>query len=356
MKQVAIIGIQGVPARYGGFESLVENIIGENCSPDIQYTVFCSAKDMPERMATYKGCRLKYIPLHANGIQSIPYDIIAMTRTFCGYDTILVLGTSGCIFLPALKLLSRKKIIVNIDGLEHRRDKWGKMTRRFLRLSEATACKFADTIIADNKGIQDYVRDTYHKEAELIAYGGNHVLQDISQEKQTDTLELYGLTKGGYAISICRIEPENNCHIILEAFSKIDKHLVFIGNWQHSSYAKRLKEEYGNRHNICLLESIYDIETLYTLRSNAGIYIHGHSAGGTNPSLVEAMFFDCPILCYDVIYNRATTNNLAYYFSNSSDLINMVTRCTTLRNPLLTKFAKENYTWKHIATQYETLY
>lgn len=356
MKQVAIIGIQGVPARYGGFESLVENIIGENCSPDIQYTVFCSAKDMPERMATYKGCRLKYIPLHANGIQSIPYDIIAMTRTFCGYDTILVLGTSGCIFLPALKLLSRKKIIVNIDGLEHRRDKWGKMTRRFLRLSEATACKFADTIIADNKGIQDYVRDTYHKEAELIAYGGNHVLQDISQEKQTNTLELYGLTKGGYAISICRIEPENNCHIILEAFSKIDKRLVFIGNWQHSSYAKRLKEEYGNRHNICLLESIYDIGTLYTLRSNAGIYIHGHSAGGTNPSLVEAMFFDCPILCYDVIYNRATTNNLAYYFSNSSDLINMVTRCTTSRNPLLTKFAKENYTWKHIATQYETLY
>lgn len=356
MKQVAIIGIQGVPARYGGFESLVENIIGENCSPDIQYTVFCSAKDMPERMATYKECRLKYIPLRANGIQSIPYDIIAMARTFCSYDTILVLGTSGCIFLPVLKLLSRKKIIINIDGLEHRRDKWGKVARRFLQLSEATACKFADTIIADNKGIQDYVRDTYHKEAELIAYGGNHVLQDVSQEKQIKTLELYGLTKDEYAISICRIEPENNCHIILEAFSKTDKRLVFIGNWQHSSYARRLKEEYGNRHNICLLESIYDIGTLYTLRSNAGVYIHGHSAGGTNPSLVEAMFFACPILCYDVIYNRATTNNLAYYFSNSSDLINMITRCTTSRNPLLTKFAKENYTWRHIATQYEALY
>lgn len=356
MKQVAIIGIQGVPARYGGFESLVENIIGENCSPDIQYTVFCSTKDIPERMATYKGCRLKYIPLHANGIQSIPYDIIAMARTFYGYNTILVLGTSGCIFLPILKLLSRKKIIVNIDGLEHRREKWGKMTRRFLRLSEAIACKIADTIIADNKGIQDYVRDTYHKEAELIAYGGNHVLQDISQERQIETLKLYGLTKDEYAISICRIEPENNCHIILEAFSKTDKRLVFIGNWQHSSYARRLKEEYGNRHNICLLESIYDIGTLYTLRNNAGIYIHGHSAGGTNPSLVEAMFFECPILCYDVIYNRATTNNLAYYFSNSSDLINMVTHCITSRNPLLTEFAKENYTWRHIATQYEALY
>lgn len=355
MKQVAIVGIQGIPARYGGFESLVENIIGENCSLDIQYTVFCSSKDMPKRIAIYKRCRLKYIPLRANGIQSITYDITAMTCTLYGYDTILVLGTSGCIFLPVLKLLCRKKIIVNIDGLEHRREKWGKMAKRFLRLSEAIACKVADTIIADNKIIQDYVNDTYHRKAELIAYGGDHVLQEVEQWKQKDTLELYGLTKGEYAISICRIEPENNCHVILEALSKTNKRFVFIGNWQHSSYAKKLKEKYSNIRNISLLESIYDIETLYTLRNNADMYIHGHSAGGTNPSLVEAMFFNCPIICYDVAYNRATTNNMANYFSDSNDLINKLTYCTP-QNPSLTQFAKENYTWKHIATQYEALY
>lgn len=355
MKQVAIVGIQGVPARYGGFESLVENIIGDNCSPGIQYTVFCSSKDMPEPIHAYKGCKLKYIPLHANGIQSIPYDIIAMIRTLRGYDTLLILGTSGCIFLPVLKLLSGVRIIVNIDGLEHRRIKWGKAARWFLRLSEATACKKADIIIADNKGIEDYVQDTYHRKAELVAYGGNHVIRNIAYENQQEILKQYVLEKRKYAISICRIEPENNCHMILQAFSQTDKRLVFIGNWQHSGYAKKLKEKYGYRHNISLLESIYDINVLFTLRSNAGMYIHGHSAGGTNPSLVEAMFFDCPIICYDVIYNRATTNNLAVYFSNSIDLINMLSRPLT-PNPLIKEYAKKNYMWRHIAAQYEALY
>ena len=92
MKQVAIIGTQGVPARYGGFESLVENIIGENCPADIHYTVFCSSKDLSSRDSSYKGCSLKYIPLHANGSQSIPYDIISLCKAIRGYDVVLVLG------------------------------------------------------------------------------------------------------------------------------------------------------------------------------------------------------------------------------------------------------------------------
>ena len=126
---------------------MVENIIGENCSNDIEYTVFCSSKDMPERMDEYKGARLKYVPLKANGVQSIPYDIISMMRSISGYDAVLVLGVSGCIFLPILKLFCRKKIIVNIDGLEYRRAKWKPWIKRFLKLSEKIAVRFADVII-----------------------------------------------------------------------------------------------------------------------------------------------------------------------------------------------------------------
>lgn len=190
---IAIVGIQGVPANYGGFESLVENIIGENSSPSIHYTIFCSSADMPDRRKEYKGCDLKYIGLHANGISSIPYDILSMMRAVRGFDTILVLGTSGCIFLPILKLLSKSKIVVNIDGLEHRREKWGKWARRFLRLSEACAVRNADVVIADNKGIQDYVTETYHQPSELIAYGGDHVMRNVTKEKQQAVLEQYGL-------------------------------------------------------------------------------------------------------------------------------------------------------------------
>ena len=104
MKNVAIVGTQGVPARYGGFETLVENIIGKNCPLEVQYTVFCSSKDFKkeERLLSYKGAFLKYVPLHANGFQSTPYDIWSLLKVMRGYDVIVILGVSGCIFLPEI--------------------------------------------------------------------------------------------------------------------------------------------------------------------------------------------------------------------------------------------------------------
>lgn len=355
MKKVAIVGIQGVPGNYGGFESLVENIIGTNCAPDIHYTIFCSSADMPVRLKEYKGCRLKYIGLHANGISSILYDIVSMICVVKGFDTILVLGTSGCIFLPVLKLLSKSKLIVNIDGLEHRREKWGKFARCFLRFSEKCAVRNANVIIADNKGIQNYVAETYHKSSELIAYGGNHVLRTVSKEQQQAILEQYGLGGEEYAITVCRIEPENNCHLTLKAFAQMGKMLVFVGNWKHSLYAQNLYKEYTGMKNIKLLDAIYDLDKLFVLRSNASYYIHGHSAGGTNPSLVEAMFFGHPIIAYNVIYNRETTHNQAYYFSSTDELIQILSR-KNLNGMSLKQIANNNYTWHIIAKQYESLY
>lgn len=355
MKKVAIIGIQGVPANYGGFESLVENIIGENAAPDIQYTIFCSSKDMSDQCREYKGCRLKYIGLHANGVSSIPYDIVSMVQAVRGYDTVLVLGVSGCIFLPVLRLLCKSKLVVNIDGLEHRREKWGKMARWFLRFSERCAVRNADVVIADNKGIQDYVTKTYHRASELIAYGGDHVLRDIPEERQQAILERYGLVGIEYAITVCRIEPENNCHLTLQAFAQTGQPLVFIGNWGHSPYAQNLHKQYAGRENLKLLNAIYDLDTLFTLRSHAACYVHGHSAGGTNPSLVEAMFFGRPILAYNVIYNRETTYNQAYYFGSTDELVQLLSRKDLDGYPLK-QIARSVYTWKHIAKQYEALY
>lgn len=357
MKKVAIVGTQGVPASYGGFETLVENIIGDNCSKNIDYTVFCSSKDMNKcaHPNSYKGAHLKYIPLHANGMQSIPYDMISLIRVMYGYDVIVVLGVSGCLFLPIFRLFCRKKLVINIDGLEHRREKWGKMARWVLRTSEKMAVKYADVIIADNKGIQDYVTQTYNKPSVLIAYGGNHVKHNVPEEFQLQQLAKYGVEKQKYAITVCRIEPENNCHQTLEAFAKSGKKLVFIGNWNKSVYGLNLKEKYGQYHNVILLDAIYDINVLYALRINAEMYIHGHSAGGTNPSLVEAMFFGCPILCYDVVYNRESTQNKAYYWKNADDLLKLLDE-KDLDGRVMTEIAEKEYTWRHISSQYEALY
>lgn len=349
--RVAVIGTQGVPANYGGFESLVENLLGENRPPDVEYTVFCSSRDMPDRRDAYKGARLKYIGLHANGVQSIPYDIISMSMAMRGYDVILVLGVSGCMFIPVLRALCSSKIIVNIDGLEHRRDKWGRMARWILRTSEALAVKYADVIVADNKGIQDYVNETYGHESELIAYGGDHVKRELPESISKEILNRYGLVAREYSISVCRIEPENNSHVILDAFSKSTNKLVFIGNWEHSEFSRKLRDEYSRYDNLKLLDAIYDLDVLYALRSNAGIYIHGHSAGGTNPSLVEAMFFGIPIIAFDVVYNRETTENKAYYFKTSDQILSHLNK-SDLSGEDMKEIANRRYTWKHISGQY----
>lgn len=357
MKRVAIVGIQGVPARYGGFESLVENIIGENCSQDVAYTVFCSGKDYAERRETYKNVTLKYIDcFHANGWQSTFYDTVSMLRCLpCGYDTVMILGVSGCVFLPVFRLLYRGKIVVNIDGLEHRRDKWAKWQRKFLKYSESLAVRYADVVIADNKGIQDYVSETYGKASALIAYGGDHSQRVVLQARQEKILEQYGVKRGTYGISVCRIEPENNCHITLEAFANTGKTLVFVGNWKRSDYGKELKKRFSAYPNLLLQDAIYDLDILYTLRNNAMCYVHGHSAGGTNPSLVEAMFFGCPVLAYDVVYNRETTHNKAYYYKDRSELETLLTN-TELNGKEMRTIAENHYTWKRIAEQYEAIY
>ena len=355
MRKVTIIGTQGVPANYGGFESLVENIIGEYKSSDVKYTVFCSSKDLPQKHAEYKNAALRYIPLSANGVQSIPYDMLSLLKVSKEADVILILGVSGCLILPFFRLFSKKKLVINIDGLEHRRDKWGKTARAFLKYSEKIAVKYADVIIADNKGIQDYVKEEYGKDSELIAYGGDHVIRELSPDFEQEVLGKYSLQSGDYAITVCRIEPENNCHKTLEAFSRTNKTLMFIGNWSRSEYGQSLKEKYSKYPNIIIQDPIYDIDILYALRKNAGIYIHGHSAGGTNPSLVEAMFFGCPILCYDVVYNRASTQEKAYYWADVEELVGLLQR-EDLCGEIMRAIAQKEYTWKAITSQYEALY
>lgn len=354
MKKVAVVGIQGVPAQYGGFESFVDNLLA-NRSEDVSYTVFCSSKDMSPDLAEYKGARLEYVPLHANGIQSIPYDVISLMRVHKDTDTILVLGVSGCICLPLFRLFCRKRLIINIDGPEYRRAKWGRWTKLFLKLSEKLAVRFADVVVADNKGIQDYVRKEYGREAELIAYGGDQVLCSLDKGREEEILAGFGLREGGYCVSVCRIEPENNCHLVLEAFAKSGQDIVFVGNWDKNPYGQELKARYRSCPSIHILDPIYDMEILYALRRNARAYIHGHSVGGTNPSLVEAMFCGRPIYAYDVVYNRETTCGKAAYWKDAEELLDLLSGAP-YDAAVLKDLASAMYTWQRIASQYENLY
>lgn len=356
-KKIGIIGSVGVPANYGGFETLTEQLV-INLASQYDITVCCSAKAYPQKQTSYKGASLIYVPLNANGIQSIPYDIISLLKLKRDISTVLILGVASGFFLPFYKLFSKKKIILNVDGLEWKREKWGRFARFFLKYSERIAVKCADEIVADNKAIAEHIKENYNKESSIIAYGGDHV---VKKPISDDTKSTYPFLKHSYAFSVCRIEPENNIHVILSAFAELNFNLCIIGNWNNSEYGINLRKQYQEFSNITLLDPIYNQEVLDEFRGNCTVYIHGHSAGGTNPSLVEAMMLKLSILAFDVNYNRYSTNNLAIgYFQDKDDLIELMLYLErsdfTTNNEAIYEFAKNNYTWKVISQKYSRLF
>jgi glycosyltransferase involved in cell wall biosynthesis len=356
-KKIAIIGSVGLPAKYGGWETLVHNLSLE-LSNIFQLTVFCSSRRYEKKINFFNGARLEYINLNANGIQSIPYDIISIYKAFKFADTVLILGVSGCIALPIFRLFGTTKVIVNIDGLEWKREKWGRFTKIFLKISEKCAVKFSHIVVTDNKALQSYVLETYGVESHFIAYGGNHAAK---VEKNLHYLNKYKFLADKYAFKVCRIERENNIELILKAFREANfLNLVLVGNWHGNSFGKALFKEYGNDTNLFLLDPIYDYNEINVLRSNCFVYIHGHSAGGTNPSLVEAMNLELPIISYDVDFNRNTTENKSLYFKNQEQLVDILNNLNNINLIEVSKelklIAEKNYNWSKISKQYSKLF
>jgi glycosyltransferase involved in cell wall biosynthesis len=355
--KIVIIGTAGIPANYGGFETLVQNLAEFHLSniQNVELLVYCSSKNHSKRPPRYLNTELRYLPISANGISSIPYDIWSLIKASLNRsDTLLILGVSGAIALPVVKLLSRARIVTNIDGIEWQREKWRGLARWFLRISEKFAVSYSDTVIADNDAIADYVKQTYGISPTVIAYGGDHAVQSNAASDIDFALP------ENYAFSVCRIEPENNIHLILDAFSRRSSFpLVIVGNWENSSYGQDLKCRFGGREHLHLLNPIYDAGILKHLRSNAKAFVHGHSAGGTNPSLVEAMHFGKAILMYDCNFNRCTTENNGLFFKDATDLYQLICDYENIHAETLgltmREIAERRYTWTKIARSYFNL-
>ena len=314
-KAVAFIGAVGVPNIYGGFEMFLDSTAPLVARHFDQVLITCDRGRYSDREQMWRGVQRVFVPLPANGGWSVFHDLIAFFIVFWRVDVVVVLGVSGGIFFPLFRVLCAirgVRLIVNVDGLEWRRNKFSCGKRGFLYLSDRLAQFFAHCVIVDNEALRPYLILAVRKSAVFIPYPGDHAR--LHNVPSTDH-------ENPYCLTICRIEPENNCHVLLAAFAAAGTgRYIFVGNWDDSEYARQLRFRFGSHPRIDLRWPTYDQENLARLRGGCGLYLHGHSVGGTNPSLVEMLFYDCPILAFDCAFNRATAEDAIEYFANQTQL------------------------------------
>jgi len=369
--KLGIIGVCGLPANYGGFETLAENIVQQINSDSVRVLITAQKGYLP---INQKNLRQIVLPLRANGIQSILFDFISMIICASQCECVLCLGVSGSLLLPILRVMfPYSRIITHIDGIEWQRPKWNKVARSFLYLSEKFAVHFSDYIITDNLGITEYVQKKYGKRISprcmSISYGANPIPKRLST-KASAFMQIENVidssldSSDNYFLVIARAEPENNIELIIIAYLKskpsfcLPTNLIIVSNAESTLHGQRLIEKYSSCPGVIFTKPIYDKTIIFNIRSHALAYIHGHQAGGTNPSLVEAIAANRPIAAYDVSFNRHTTANHADYFKDSDSLsILMLTYSNTsisLPESLLDLLVNE-YSWPNIADKYLNL-
>lgn len=356
--KIGIIGTRGIPNRYGGFEQFAEFIAPMLVQKGHEVTVYNSSLH-PQQISEWKGVRIITKKDSENRIGTAAqflYDLRCILN--CrkqNYDIILQLGyTSSSIW--SFLYPAKSKIITNMDGLEWKRSKYSPAVKRFLKLAEKWAVKQSDVLIADSIGIQQYISNTYKKDSVFIAYGAE-LFKAVESKPVLD----FGLQPFEYNLLIARMEPENNIEIIIEGNinSNTSQPLLIVGNTSNK-FGEYLKKKY-NSSSLIFFEAVYDLNFLNHLRFYSNIYFHGHSVGGTNPSLLEAMASGSLIAAHENIFNRSVLGDDAFYFKTAKDIADLLNSKPEKKSFSMfiqnnsVKIA-EDYSWQKIAQLLETCF
>lgn len=333
MINVFIVGSKGIPARYGGFETFVENLTKRKKSTDIKYFVTSMGDGQPFE---YNDATCVPIPIKKdssfNRILNVSTALKWIESYISNHDVkdeniVYILGCRvGLLLKKHKKKLQKLKcsVVVNPDGLEWKRGKWNTIQKKVLLLSEKGLVKNADYIICDSIGIKDYIINKYKKvnslNVEYIAYGCDLGKSKTSDKELDDWLNKFDVLKNQYYLIIGRFVPENNYYLIIDGFmrSKTKKKLLIISNVEHNSFYKKLEDElkFSSDDRIVFAGTCYDEELVKKIREEAFCYIHGHSVGGTNPSLLEALGSTKINLLYNVPFNKEVGEDECVYFGD----------------------------------------
>jgi len=337
--KIAILGTRGVPNYYGGFEQFAEFFSVYLANKG--HEVYCyNSHNHPFQEKTFNGVHIihQHDPEYKYGtFGQFVYDynciIDARKRDF---DIILQLGyTSNSIWFF---LMPKKAInIINMDGLEWKRSKYSWPVQQFLKVAEWLAAKSGDYLVADSLGIQSFLKKKYKKESTYIAYGAH-----LFDSPNDDVLKQYQVEPGNYNMIMARFEPENNLDMVLEgvALNNEDQTPILVIGKHETKYGAYLKDKFKNNSNIRFIGGVYNLEHLNNLRYYSNLYFHGHSVGGTNPSLLEAMASQALIIAHNNDFNKGVLKENAYYFSNPSEVKKIL---NTIKKSDNLHFIKNNY-------------
>jgi len=356
--KIGILGTRGIPNHYGGFEQFAEYLAKYLVRKGHEVIVYNSHLH-PYQEKVWKGVQLvhKFDPEDRIGTAGqFIYDLNCILDSRSrNFDILLQLGyTSSSIWGKLLPKSST--IITNMDGLEWKRTKYSPKVKRFLLWAEKLGVKYSDYLISDSVGIQKYLLEKYKVKSTFIPYGSHNV-----ENYSLDIIKRYKVDAYQYSMLIARLEPENSIEIILDGVKRINHATPFLVVGKHNTkYGEYLKTKYSGESSIKFLGGIYDIEELNSLRYFSKVYFHGHTVGGTNPSLLEAMGSGALICANDNIFNKSILGEDALYFSNSNDVLKVLSldkiesRKETINNNY--KKIEENYNWDKIVTEYEQLF
>ncbi|MBT8256511.1 MAG: DUF1972 domain-containing protein [Bacteroidia bacterium] len=321
--KIGILGTRGIPNFHGGFEQFAEFFSVFLKEQGHEVSVYCSGNH-PYKKDEFKGVKLIHCSDPEDKIGTVGqffYDFNCIRNSRKQhFDILLQLGyTSNSIWH---RWLPKKSIIItNMDGLEWKRTKYSKKVRRFLKYAESLAVKSSDFLIADSVGIQNYLKKTYGVPSQYIAYGSF-----LFTSPNDEVLKEYSLEPNNYSLLIARMEPENSIETILDGVvsSKNTSPFLVIGKHDTNKFGAYLKEKYKNQEQIRFMGGIYDQDHLNNLRYFSTLYFHGHTVGGTNPSLLEAMASNSLIVAHDNEFNKAILEENAFYFTNQTDVSNLI--------------------------------
>lgn len=355
--RIAMLGTRGVPAHYGGFESAVQEVGSRLVEAGHEVVVYCrQPPGMPEP-SHHLGMRLVNLPaLHRRSLETLSHTTLSvLTRSVSSADVALMYNAANAPLLPVIRARG-VPVATHVDGLEWKREKWGGVGRHYYRIAEQLAVRWSDMLIADAQGIADYYHLEFNAPTRLIAYGA-----PILDSPGHDRLAELGLTPKKYHLVVARFERENHVLEIIRGYvaSRATLPLVVVGAAPYSSaYTAEVRAAADQR--VRLVGSVWDQDQLDQLYANALSYLHGHSVGGTNPSLLRAAGAGAHVIAFDVGFNREVLEGRGRYFKEPADVARAVEAAEAdpqacLADGLYVQSRIVRYSWEDVALRYERL-